>query len=173
MIIDLLKLRKPTLDFELEFQPKEVDLETEFAELTEPVEFNGKLRKKDLRAEIEGEILTVVNLSCDRCLSKVQEELEIGFENAFVKPENYTDDQEIELEIKDLEVSILEDDRIDLREIAREQILLALPNRVYCRENCLGLCEKCGANLNQTDCKCKKDDVDPRWSALEKLKIKN
>ncbi|MGH7783338.1 MAG: DUF177 domain-containing protein, partial [Candidatus Binatia bacterium] len=54
-------------------------------------------------------------------------------------------------------------------EVVREQILLDLPDQVFCTENCRGLCPKCGANRNLIDCKCEEDNVDPRWAALNNL----
>jgi uncharacterized protein len=59
---------------------------------------------------------------------------------------------------------------LDLTELAREQILLNLPSQVFCREDCQGLCQKCGANLNLIDCSCEESEVDPRWAALRNLK---
>jgi uncharacterized protein len=52
----------------------------------------------------------------------------------------------------------------------REQILLNLPEQVFCKEDCKGLCQKCGANRNLIDCKCDSDETDPRWAALKNLK---
>ena len=58
----------------------------------------------------------------------------------------------------------------DSVEVVREQILLAMPEQVFCWEDCKGLCPKCGTNLNLIDCKCADDEVDPRWAALKSLK---
>ena len=58
---------------------------------------------------------------------------------------------------------------IDLAEIAREQILLELPQQFFCKDDCRGLCEKCGRNLNLKDCDCEDDEIDPRWAALKNL----
>jgi len=55
----------------------------------------------------------------------------------------------------------------------REQILLALPSRRLCREECKGLCPTCGADLNAGRCDCEQREVDPRWSALAELKDKS
>jgi uncharacterized protein len=69
-----------------------------------------------------------------------------------------------------LDESLVENGLIDTAEVVREQILLAIPDQVFCREDCKGLCPKCGANLNLIDCKCSDDDIDPRWAALRNLK---
>jgi uncharacterized protein len=47
-----------------------------------------------------------------------------------------------------------------------------LPEQAFCREDCRGLCEKCGANQNLIDCKCEEKEIDPRWQGLRELKIR-
>jgi uncharacterized protein len=81
-----------------------------------------------------------------------------------VKAEN------VELQAEDLILSAYEGDAVDLDEVVREQLLLALPSRHLCREDCQGLCQKCGANLNDGHCSCEQGEVDPRWAALANLK---
>ena len=51
----------------------------------------------------------------------------------------------------------------------REQIMLAVPEFVICRETCRGLCPRCGTNLNESDCGCSEPQVDGRWAALKRL----
>src|SRR5215213_1677197 len=78
--------------------------------------------------------------------------------------------ENVELQAEDLILSAYEGDAVDLDELVREQILLALPSRHLCREDCKGLCQKCGANLNDAPCSCEQGEVDPRWAALADLK---
>ncbi|PYS67386.1 MAG: hypothetical protein DMF69_23170, partial [Acidobacteria bacterium] len=51
----------------------------------------------------------------------------------------------------------------------KEQILLAVPSRSLCTENCKGFCPTCGADKNAGDCGCDEKDIDPRWAALKNL----
>ncbi len=60
-------------------------------------------------------------------------------------------------------------EHVDLDDLVREQILLALPTRQLCRDDCKGLCPTCGANLNQTTCDCSAEEIDPRFAALAQL----
>ncbi|HQP29583.1 MAG TPA: DUF177 domain-containing protein, partial [Syntrophales bacterium] len=62
-------------------------------------------------------------------------------------------------------------DTLDLDPIVYEQILLQIPLKILCREDCRGLCPHCGANLNDGPCRCPEEAVDGRFSALKKLKI--
>jgi uncharacterized protein len=82
------------------------------------------------------------------------------------------EDVNAEAEVSDdaLDESPVADGRIDMAEVVREQLLLAMPEQIFCREDCLGLCPKCGSNLNLIDCKCADDEIDPRWAALKNLK---
>lgn len=89
------------------------------------------------------------------------------------KEEQHQREDEIELSKADLEFSFYKGPEIDLQKILREQIVLALPLRFLCQENCKGLCSNCGVNLNQVGCNCaSKDIVDPRWEPLKNIRPK-
>lgn len=170
MIVDLASLEKSSLDLDLTLAPETIDLDADDATLKSAVELKGKLTKSIVETTVAGEIKTVVEIECTRCLQPVESVLQIPFKSAFVTAENYTAAKEAELQKSDLDVTVYEGDRIDLNELAREQILLALPEQIFCREDCQGLCEKCGANKNLIDCKCIEKEIDPRWAALKNLK---
>ncbi len=173
MIVEVAKIQNSGKDFDLKFEPSEIDLKTEFAKVTGETLFKGKITYSDLRTVVDGEIKSEVELYCNRCLQGIPESIEFSFKNAYILAEDYTTEEEAKLEDQGLEISLFEGDKIDLSEVASEQIALALPTQILCEKDCKGLCEKCGANLNLIDCKCIDNDVDPRWSALSKLKIKN
>jgi len=59
-----------------------------------------------------------------------------------------------------------------LEDAIREQVLLSVPLKVLCRENCLGLCPVCGKNRNTEPCGCAQPIQDPRWSALKEIREK-
>jgi len=170
MIIDLITLRDSPHEFECLLEAQEIDLESEDAELKNAVKVKGKLTKHIAQTDVEGTIGAQLEIDCTRCLQKIDKDLEFAFEAAFVTPENFTEAKEAELSTKDLDVSVIEGNEIDLTELVREQILLNLPEQVFCREDCKGLCEKCGANRNLIDCNCKEKEIDPRWAALKNLK---
>jgi uncharacterized protein len=170
MIVDLTKLESSFRAFDFIIQPEEIDLDTESVKLKSVISVKGELKKGIVQTDARGEISAAISLECTRCLTETEQELEFPFEAAFVAPENYTEAKEAELKDADLDVSILKDDEIDLSELVREQILLNLPEQVFCTEECKGLCEKCGANRNLIDCNCEEKEIDPRWSALKNLK---
>jgi uncharacterized protein len=63
-----------------------------------------------------------------------------------------------------------EGDGLELNDVLREEILLALPMQRVCREDCKGICPVCGQNRNQNECRCHTETVDDRWAALKQLK---
>ncbi len=170
MIIDLITLRDSPFEFEFSLAPEEIDLESDDANLKTAAGVKGKLTRHIAQTDVEGTIRAELEVECTRCLQKIDKEFEFAFEAAFVTPENFTEAKEAELNANDLDVSVFEGDKLDLTELVREQILLNLPEQVFCKEDCRGLCEKCGANRNLIDCSCKEKEIDPRWQGLRELK---
>jgi uncharacterized protein len=78
--------------------------------------------------------------------------------------------EEREMSTDMLDVGYYRAEGIDLDQVAEEQMNLLLPMRMLCKADCRGLCRKCGANLNTTVCDCPKDDIDPRFEILKKLR---
>lgn len=170
MIIDLFEISDPVFDFNVEISPADIDLEEDTARIEKPVRIAGSLSKKIAQVDIAGNISAEIEIDCTRCLSPTETTLDFPFKVVYVTQENYTQNEEAELRAEDLEVAIFEGDKIDLSGLAREQILLNLPTRFLCRENCRGLCPKCGANRNAVNCNCEEKELDPRWQGLRDLK---
>ena len=173
MVIDLITLEKSPFPFAYSFAPNEISLDIETAKLKNVVKVEAELTKRIVQTDVKGEIFAELETECSRCLQAADLKLKIPFEAAFVMAENYTEAKEAELKEDDLDVSIFNGDKIDVTELVREQLLLNLPEQAFCREDCQGLCEKCGANLNLIDCNCEDGEVDPRLQGLRELKIKN
>src|SRR3954449_3387501 len=95
---------------------------------------------------------------CRRCLRPV-----VGDVHAHVR-ELYEQDSDGE------ETYPLRGDQLDLAPLARDAVLLELPQAPLCKEDCLGLCPVCGANRNESDCGHVISTIDPRWAALDALR---
>jgi uncharacterized protein len=169
MIIDLTRPGKFPLEFDIQIDPGEIDLDTDNVKLIGDVGATGKVTRHIVETVVEGEISARLEIDCTRCLKPVETLLDIPFSVSYTSPENYTDEKETELHQSDLDLAVSEDDRIDLKEVTREQILLNLPEQVLCSEDCKGLCEKCGADRNLINCNCEEKEIDPRWAALKDL----
>ena len=108
---------------------------------------------------------------CAACLQTFELDVPVAF-SMTLKPRPHSEaglPEEMELSREDLEECYYSGDTIDLDEILREQIILALPMYPRCTEECRGLCPVCGVNLNQETCNCQRDDVDPRLAVLKTL----
>jgi uncharacterized protein len=68
------------------------------------------------------------------------------------------------------EIGYYEGDGLLLEDVLREQILLALPAKILCKEDCKGLCPECGRNRNTDPCDCAATSVDPRWASLQTIR---
>jgi uncharacterized protein len=121
---------------------------------------------------IKGSLTAVIDIFCSRCIEKAK--LSIGSDFFYtLMPAKAETREDLELKPEELEISYYQGDFIDLAPIICEQILLQIPMKVICREECRGLCQYCGANLNVSSCNCPSDFVDSRMTALKSLKIKN
>ena len=97
---------------------------------------------------------------CDRCAEEVKKNFSFNVKRIVVeKLENEEDDDDY---------IVVSNRELDLDELVNEEVSLSLPNKILCKDDCKGLCPKCGANLNVKQCNCKKD-VDPRMEALLQL----
>lgn len=169
MIIDLDSVGKAAKAIAIVFDPAEIDLEGENATLNGKTEFTGETQRVDGKAHVRGRINADLLLSCMRCLEPIEKHVDVVFDDIFVDASEEPKADEIEVGIDQLDESLVMDGKIDIAEVVREQLLLTLPYQVFCREDCKGLCPKCGENLNLIDCKCADNEIDPRWAALKNL----
>ena len=170
MIIELQSLAGGSKTVDIEIPAGEMDLEADGASLSQDVRLKADVRSSSGITAVEGTINTQAELACTRCLERITVPLTFDFVSRFVATESFGTSGEHELHGEDLDYDAIEAEQIDLANVVREQLLLNLPQQMLCREDCRGLCEKCGANRNLIDCKCENDEVDPRWAALKNLK---
>jgi len=106
--------------------------------------------------------------TCARCLADypfpVKDDFTFVMKPAASAEAGETDGEE------DLSLSFYDGDEIDLSPLVRESMMLSLPTRPLCKDDCRGLCSHCGANRNETDCGCRDDWADPRLDVLRTLK---
>jgi len=114
-----------------------------------------------------GRIDGSVALDCSRCLAEAHARVSDEAHLIFVErgDENIDDPDVFQFDPKDVE--------LDLRPAIREEWLVAAPTYALCREDCKGLCQQCGADLNAGPHTCAGEAVDPHWAALRKLKSSN
>jgi uncharacterized protein len=139
-----------------------------------PVAIALRLRRSGDVFETDGRFETRVRLVCSRCLASYETPLAADFTFCFSRQEPVALDPvrhaEIELRAEDIGLIIFQGDDIDLCDALQEEVLMALPMRSLCRPDCKGLCQKCGADLNQADCGCERKRLDPSFAVLKGLK---
>lgn len=118
---------------------------------------------------ISGAFTGGMSLVCSRCLEPFHFEAQDQFQVYCEPAQQAQREEEHELADDELDVTYLEEGRIDTEHLLRENILLSLPIQPLCHEDCRGLCPRCGANLNQEACGCTEARVDPRLQVLRKL----
>ena len=129
-------------------------------------------RKGENKIEVRGGIETQIILSCDRCLAEFVYTINTPFQLIFEvsSPGEHWHVQDLESGRAEIETVLLDEPRIDVGDILRQQVLLALPEKLLCGPECKGLCSKCGVNLNEGKCSCPREGKNTPFSILEQLK---
>lgn len=102
---------------------------------------------------------------CARCLSPVSGQFAFGLEKT-VSPRNMLSNLD---EDRLDDYAIVEDGFLDMDEMLLMQLEMEFPARFLCKDDCLGLCQRCGKNLNEGECDCPKKEIDPRLAPLAKI----
>lgn len=135
------------------------------------------LERNGERVLVVGAIEVVLVLTCDRCLEEFTSPLKVDVRlllEVAEAGESCTEPQNIDYEYcpDELEVVTLDGPVVDLGDLLYQQLLLALPQKVLCRSDCLGICSRCGVNLNSKRCDCSDSPGSTSFAALGRL-LKN
>jgi uncharacterized protein len=104
-------------------------------------------------------------------LQPVELPITTEFNERFVRTVSWAAEEQHELQPEDLNIAVFDGEGIELDDLVREELLLALPVNVLCREDCKGLCPVCGIDRNLSNCQCENDAVDSRWQKLKELQM--
>jgi uncharacterized protein len=170
MRIELENLEGGKGDFAHVYQPDELGPVDERIRLTEPAIVKGSVGLSGNEILVNGHIDTRVQVECDRCLQPVELPVSNDFALEYISASDYESSDVAELTEAEMTVSVFDGEAIDVDEILKEQILLAVPTRMLCRDDCKGICPECGIDKNTGECSCVTDDIDPRWAALKNLR---
>jgi uncharacterized protein len=134
-----------------------------------PITIDAKAEKGDLPGEylIEGTTQFTADFHCSRCIEPYPFANTSPFQLRFrPRPEAVQEGEEIEIAPDELDVEFYSERSIPLKDLAIEQIQLAIPMKPLCDETCAGLCPHCGVNRNRERCTCDESMTDERWGAL-------
>ena len=140
-----------------------------------PARMEGVLTWVDPDYLLDGQVSFSGELICSRCVTpdrfseSVPVHLRLRRAVSGEGPREETPD-ELRIDPDELDVVFYDEPILPFREIVREQVLMAIPMKPLCREDCKGLCPTCGADENAGECGCEKAAADPRWEVLKSLK---
>lgn len=116
----------------------------------------------DAKLTVSGNMTVKLQASCDRCLKPVNIDVPISFEYSVVKPDGFH-------EIDEDEQFFMNGYELDAEALINNELIMCLPMKVLCKEDCKGLCLVCGKNLNEGECGCDTFVPDPRMAAISDI----
>ncbi|WP_346354525.1 DUF177 domain-containing protein [Azotosporobacter soli] len=141
--------------------PLQLDLAESAPWIQGDVQVAGLVTNTGNGLQVNGTISIPAAFACTACLEAVALTLESVFSEIF--------QEGVEPEEADADWLFYQGDDIDISEMIREHIILSEPLKPICRDDCRGLCSRCGINLNHGTCSCEQKTVDPRLAGLQKL----
>lgn len=132
-------------------------------QILEPIAVSGQMVNIGGSLELMAKGEAKVRLLCDRCAEEFSDSVFFEMQERFKKEESDG------VKETNPDIVLLEGDTIDLDALVYDAIVMHLPSKVLCNEDCKGLCPSCGTNLNYGDCGCDTESTDPRFDILDKL----
>ncbi|MFN2492935.1 MAG: DUF177 domain-containing protein [Pyrinomonadaceae bacterium] len=168
MRIELASLER-SKQFAHVYAPGELLLSEERMRLVDFPAVSGEIWRDERAVNVSGKLTAVLQVECDRCLKFVEFPVNATFKVQYIPPEEDKAEPAVELTEEDLDFAVFAGDAIDVDELVAEELLLAVPAHVLCKDDCKGLCLACGSDKNTVDCGCATAEVDPRWAGLKEI----
>lgn len=169
--VDIKRLGNGVHHLQVAVNADDIDLiDFEDGSFPDPIFVNLTLAKWDDDLTIEGIIKTNLLIECSRCLKPCLVSLEVPLK-LFYKRKLFLSETDtiINLNNDDLMTLSYDENIISLDYRIRESLILSVPMKVLCENDCRGLCPVCGIDLNHETCTCRSDYIDPRWAALRQV----
>ncbi|MDD5766562.1 MAG: DUF177 domain-containing protein [Candidatus Marinimicrobia bacterium] len=128
------------------------------------VDVNLSINKGSSEISIDGIVRAEAEFECDRCLVPFTQNLQSNFQ--VILTTGNIGPEQIDENIISITQTTME---VDISNYIRDAVLLSVPMKKLCDENCRGLCSRCGVNLNLERCKCGQNESDDRWEPLKKM----
>lgn len=122
-----------------------------------------KVAREDKKLRITGDTEMTLIMPCDRCLEDVSVTIPVNIDRQIDLDSLKDGNQDVD------EVSFMDGCMLDADILVKDEIVVALPTKILCKEDCRGLCPQCGANLNKESCDCQTDHGDPRMAAIRDI----
>jgi uncharacterized protein len=148
-----------TKDIDFTYHKENLVYNNETIKILKPIQVKGEVVVSQGIADVKLSVSTRMLHTCSRCLEQFEKDLELIVDEKVSKNEQEGEN-----------IVTLEEGKIlDLRDVVLNNIYLAIPFKILCKEDCKGLCQNCGSNLNHGQCSCTNDEIDPRLSALKDM----
>ncbi len=170
MRLNLSHLPESGLEFNVELDAHEVDMTGTDADLGGNLRLQGRVLKAGEEMVLDGVLRGVFSLTCSRCLKQFVQAFEFPVSATYVQTAERPPGALAEVAFDDDTRIAFLGDEIDLISGIREDLMLNIPLKPLCSENCRGLCAQCGANLNEEECGCAQEPGDPRLAALRAIR---
>jgi uncharacterized protein len=173
-------LKKEPLHVHHVFPAEEIMFSHADASLNMPVTTDFTLTHKGRNLHLSGKVETEIRFKCSRCAKEFLYPFSADFDLSYQPhPKEIAENTEIELKYEDMDIAYYDGVTFDVNVMVLEQIELAMPMKIVCREDCKGICLRCGADLNDLnaddsnakECPCS-EEPDPRLSVLLDFKKK-
>lgn len=165
-ITELLSVKGLSKTFQVRYEKEIYEVGEEGYTVADASEFTLTITNVGARClTLQGEGTVSLIMPCGRCLEDVS------------VPIDFTIDRKVDLNSEDMskadedieELSYIDGYHLDVDQLIYTEILINLPFRVLCSDDCKGLCFKCGANLNKGECGCDREQLDPRMSVIQDI----
>ncbi len=154
---DIIRINGASKELDFEEEPSEME-PAEGCLLDGKLSFIGTLTNTNGILQLNGRLKAVYSSECYRCLGAVKKEMNLKINENFI---NSGEDEQSDM-------YAFEGKNLDIGKALNDNIILNLPMKQLCSNDCKGLCITCGANLNETQCNCNNHEIDSRMEGLGK-----
>jgi uncharacterized protein len=172
MKLDVSNVPETGLVVNVELDASEIDISGAPADLAGNPRLEGRVLEVDEKILLKGSLSGAFSLSCSRCLSSFSHPFGIEVSAEYANAAEKEPDDQADAVPPEVTRIAFVGDEIDLSLGIREDLLLNVPLKPLCREDCRGLCPQCGVDLNEGQCKCEKKTVDPRLAGLRDIRAR-
>lgn len=162
-ISEIIKADGASLAIDTQLKLEDFQLDAYNVQIQEPVSFKGSITNVNGVLMLKGVVEADYATECDRCLKELKHHLHVEVDEEYISAEK------VGAEEAYLELYTYDGNYIMLDKAVKDNIILNLPVRQLCSDECKGFCSECGSNLNETTCQCDRQEIDPRLQDLNKF----
>lgn len=155
---NIIKVSGARIELDGDIELKDTEFMGETYKFEKPLRIKGEIynngQSMTFAADVTGNMIT----NCARCLSEIKVPVDFNIHELLSRAEDGAD--------KDEDIILFDGYEIEIDDIVTDSFLMNISGRYLCSEDCKGLCPICGHNLNEGDCGCDHEVIDPRWQAL-------